>query len=449
MNFRPLLFIPPVALGVLGFVWMTSQPAPVVEPLPEAALAVRVLEIAPRSIAGTATGFGRVVADHSWPAISEVQGRIVDMAPGINVGSIVEKGQLLVAVDRTDYELSRQKSLANIESVEAQLSELTRQEMNSEALLEVETRILTVAQAELDRVQALLERGTGTQAAVDVAQKTRLSSDTSITNLNNILALYPAQRASLRATLAVRQAELREVERLLEKSVITAPFRGRVATLSAEVGQFVRSGDTLITLESTKAAEITAEIQPRAFSSLVLGFAPSDSSVAGAFETSQFTQMMSEVGVQAEVSMATSDMSGTWPAEIVRLRGTMDSDTGAMGIVVRVDDPLRAAPEFRRPPLHTGSFVRVTLTATPIDGVIAIPRHAVHLSDTGQPYVFLSNAEDRLELRDVTLGRILDDDVVVADGLAGKDMLVLGDPRPPVPGVKLTPVVTAPVQRSN
>lgn len=449
MNLRPLLFIPPVVLGLLGFNWMTTRPEPEVAPLPETAVVVRVQNVAPRKITSTAVGYGRVEAAKSWSAISEVEGRVVVEPAGLDVGSIVEEGQSLFAVDRTDYELSRRKSQANIESATAQLAELDRQEINSKALLEYDTRILEVAQAEYDRVQSLLDRGTGTRAAVDTAQKTLLAQETSVASLNNTIALYPAQRASAAATLAVRRAEFQEVERLLEKTQVSAPFRGRVASISAELGQFVRTGDSLITLEGTDAAEVVAEIQPAAFASLVFdGFDVAFLS-GQAIETSQFTDIMKQFGVTAKVQLNGADYSASWPAEIVRLRGTMDSETGAMGIVVRVADPLKIAMDQQRPPLHVGTFVSVVLSAEPRHEVIAIPRHAVHLSDSGQTFVYLADAQDRLLMQDVKTGQVVDGDVLVTEGLTGDERLVLGTPRPPVPGLKLTPVDVSAPQQGN
>lgn len=449
MNLRPLLFIPPVVLGLIGFNWMTTRPAPEIAPLPEPAVVVRVQNVSPRKITSTAVGFGRVQAAKSWSAISEVQGRVVVGAERLDVGSIVEEGQLLFAVDRTDYELSRRKSQANIANATAQLAELDRQEINSNDLLAFETRILNVAQAEFDRVQSLLDRGTGTRAAVDAAQKTLLGQETSVASLNNTIALYPAKRASAAATLAVRRAEFQEVERLLEKTEISAPFRGRVAAISAETGQFVRTGDSLITLESTDAADVVAEIQPAAFSSLMFDGFDMPFMTGQALETSQFTELMNRFGISARVQLNGTEFAASWPAEIIRLRGTMDSETGAMGIVVRVADPLRISAQLRRPPLHAGTFVSVVLSAKPRNDVIAIPRHAVHLSDTGQSFVYLADDQDRLKMQDVTTGQVVDGDVLITKGLGGDETLVLGTPRPPVPGLKLTPVDVLAAQQGN
>lgn len=444
MNFRPFLVLPPVALGVLGFLWMTSRPEPEVSAPPETALAVRVQLIEPRSIIATAEGFGRVEAEHSWSAIAEVQGRVIGVLPGLDVGSIVEVGTVLVEIDQTDNELSRQKTLANIAAVEADLSELARQEENSRRLLLVEQRILEVAEAELARVQSLLERGAGTQASVDTAEKALLAQQTSVTNLTNTLALYPAQGDALRATQAVRQAELAEAERALEKSTITAPFRGRVASMNAEVGQFVGAGDSLLSLDSTAAAEVTAEIQPSSFGPVVFSSFESSFSQGGSFDTSQFIATLQKLGVSARVQLSSSENFAAWDAEIVRLRGTMDAETGTMGVVVRIADPLVSTPGLRRPPLHTGSFVRVVFSSSPRADSIAVPRHAIHVTDQGKPFVYLADSAQRLVQREVVPGQVVGSEVIVRSGLEGNETLVLGQPSPPVIGMKLTviPVVS-------
>lgn len=447
MNLRPLLVLPPLAVGILGFVWMTSRPEPEASTPPESALAVRVQPVERKAITASAEGFGRVEAEHSWAAISEVEGRVLAVSTGLNTGSIVEEGKVLVEIDQTDNELSRQKTLANIAAVEADLAELARQEENAERLLLVEQRILKVAQAELARVRSLLDRGAGTQATVDTAEKSHLAQQTSVTDLTNTLSLFPAQRDALNATLAVRQAELAEAERALGKSVITAPFRGRVASKSIEVGQFVRTGDTLLSLDSTAAAEVTAEVQPSSFGPVVFSGEQNTFLQNGSFDTSQFTEALQRAGVSAHVEMSTP--SASWEAEIVRLRGTMDADTGTMGIVVRVADPLVLHQGLRRPPLHTGSFVRVVFTSAPRPDSLVIPRHALHVSDLGQPFVYLSDADERLALREVEPGEVIGGDVTIRSGLTGGETLVLGQPSPPVVGMKLALVPVAALAEGN
>ena len=444
-----LLFIPPVALAVLGFLWMTSDREVPAESPVEVAVAVRTMVVAPRSMVAKAVGYGRVVAERSWSAVSEVQGRVVTLADGLAEGSIVEAGMILLEVSRTDYELNRQKALANIAAAEARLSELSRSEENSHRALEVQERILEVANAEYERVESVVKRGSDSAAALDISRKTVLAQEASVTSLKNTLALYPAQRASAQASLDVREAELAEAKRSLEKTRITAPFRGRVSVVNVEEGQFARTGDTLITLDSTDAVEIIAEIQPRAFQPLIATALGSAFEMGSLVDTSQAVSILQRAQITASVSLSMPDSNAQWTADIVRLRGTMDNETGAMGFVVRVTDPLIASPEHGRPPLNVGTFVAVTFISKPMEGIVSIPRASLHYSDLGVQFVYLSDAENRLQTREVQTSAVIGGDVVIQAGLSGGEILVLSDPRPSVPGLKIEPITDNSAAQGN
>ena len=419
---------------------MTRDDTPPADAPAQSALAVRVTELVPHEVSATATGYGRVEPVRDWSAISEVQGRILELADGLAVGAIVEKDSVLAEIDRTDYELARQKSLANIAAAEAQLAELARQEVNSRASLEVEQRILAVAQAEYDRIEALVGRGTSTQAARDSAQKTLLAQTNAVTQLENTLALYPSQKESLESTLAVRRAELAEAERSLEKATLTAPFRGRVNAINVEEGQFVRTGDALLSLDDTAAVEITAEVQPSEFVPMIAVALGEKFHSDAVIDISEAVSILTGAGITAEVGMQIAGMQPRWPAEIMRLRGTMDSETGTLGLVVRVKDPMFSQRQINRPPLNVGSFVSVTFSSPPQPDGMTVPRAALRYDDDGSPFVYLADENSQLAARAIETGQVIGENVLILGGLEGGERLVLTDPRPPVISMALDQV---------
>ena len=269
MNLKPLLVLPPLALGVAGFMWMTNGQDTPQQTREEARLAVRVMTVEAGALPLSATGYGRVAAMHSWTAVSQVDGRILELVSDLAEGTLVDEDTLLVQIDKTDFDLAIQKSRANIAAAEAALIQLEREEENSRRVLALEENIRIVAQAEFDRVRDLVDRGTSTAAALDTVRKALLAQENAVTQLNNTLDLYPAQRASAEATLAVRQAELAEAERALDNTTLSAPFRGRVAEANVEVGQFVRTGEVLLSLDAIDAVEVVASFQPQVLASVV------------------------------------------------------------------------------------------------------------------------------------------------------------------------------------
>ncbi|MDP2578348.1 HlyD family efflux transporter periplasmic adaptor subunit [Shimia thalassica] len=446
MNLRPLMIVPPIAIAIGVFITM-NRGAPDTGGAPEErAVAVRVQTIEPTEVIGTAIGYGRAEAVRNWSAVAEVQGRITFMHEGHAVGSIVDEGTVLIEIDTTDYELARKKALANIAAVEAQIAELEQEEANSIAMLEVEERILGVAEDEFDRIESLVERGASSQSVLDGSRRAMLAQTVSVASLRNAISLFPSKRQSLEATMSLRQSEIAEAERSIEKAKIVAPFRGRVSEANVEAGQYVRVGDRLMSVDDVSAVEITAEVQPSEFGPMISLAFKGELEPDENIDTSQAVTLLTRAGVTAEVAMAQSGFQATWPAELVRTRGTLDADTGALGVVVRVNDPLVSVRPINRPPLNSGTFVAVRFTTGPRAGVIVIPRTAVRYDDDGVPFVYTADNENRLTVTRIKAGPVLGADVVIQEGLSGGETLVLSLPRPPVPGMKLALISQEDVQ---
>jgi len=440
MNLKPFLILPPIALGITGFMWMTSAQDAPVEKREPTRLAVRVMTVEAQPLTVTATGYGRVAAEHTWTAVSQVDGRVVDLLDNLAEGTLVRQGQLLLQIDKIDFQLAIQKSEANIAAAQASLAELDRQEANSRRLLEVEERIYAVAQAEFERVSDLADRGTSTRAALDTAQKTLLAQETSVTNLTNTLALFPAQRAAAEATLAVRRAELAEATRGLENTTISAPFNGRISEADVEAGQFVRTGEQLLVLENTHAVEVVGSFQPNAFSPVVRTAIGERFRSVAAVDSASMVEYLQQAGVRADVRMELAEFDVTFPAELIRFRGTIDSETGTVGVAVRVENPLQPSGEELRPPLSVGSFVSVVLSVDAPEGTIAVPRDALRYGDDATPFLFTVDQDERLARTPVVPGPIIGDKIGIDEGLRAGDRVVLSQPRPPIEGVALTPV---------
>ncbi len=135
-----------------------------------------------------------------------------------------------------------------------------------------------------------------------------------------------------------------------------------------------------------------------------------------------------------------------WPAEIVRMRGTLDQQTSTLGMVVKVTDPTIGNTNARRARLDAGAFAAVDFRSSPIQDTVTVPRVSVRYGDDGAPFVYLVGEGDRLSMTPVALGPALGDEVMVFGGLKTGDVLVLSEPSPPILGMALQPISAAPAE---
>ena len=446
MDWRKWLFFPPIALGIGLYVLQThtsneaSRP-----PAAPAATPVRVVEMAPQPLLARISGFGRVAPIREWQAISQVDGRIIGLAEGLAVGAVVDAGTPLIMVDTRDYEIAEAKAEANLASARALLTEMDAEEENAQASLALEREIESFLQTEYDRRQVLADRGTVSQASLEQAHRELLNQRRQVLDLENRLALYPVQRIAIQSTIQTREVELEEAERDLHNATIVAPFRGRVTVEDLSVGEYVRPGDWLLTLEDLAAAEIVAEVQPSAIRTIMGALLPeippdtleppnADAALA----------LLQRFDARAAVHQTIGDREHVWPAVLNRHTGIADRTTGTIGLAVRVEEPMRLDPATRRPALVTGSFVEMRITVNGPRGVLKVDRSAVWTGTDGGTFVYIMDTDATLQRRPVIPAAIIEDQVVIAEGLSPGDVVVLSDPQPAVLGMALTPIDETP-----
>jgi len=215
-----------VAYGIANVIRNAGPEVEVVTPEPQP-LAVRVITVQPETVSMTVSSQGEVTAEYTIDFVSELQGSITSVAPAFVNGGYFEAGDVLVEIDRTDYELAL---------------------VRAEALVAEQ-----VEQLEVEKSEAALAA-------------------------EGLFPLREAQVASAEARVRSARAELAQAEADLRRTRIRAPFAGRVLFTQVDLGQFVAKGQALGRLYSTGIAEIRLPLtdQQLRYLDLPFGARPSD-----------------------------------------------------------------------------------------------------------------------------------------------------------------------------
>jgi len=115
-------------------------------------------------------------------------------------------------------------------------------------------QLLRQAESAIAGLQARIEL-----AEYQLAQAQRLDKQNNIAE--ELLRQRRAELASLRADLAIQQAQRDQVQYDLDRSVLRAPFAGVVVARQAQLGQFASPGVPLIQLLSLQGQQVSAEMQ--------------------------------------------------------------------------------------------------------------------------------------------------------------------------------------------
>ena len=375
-----LKWILPVAVVALTVVIVVGLviSRPVVETAPRQVVPppVRVLTVAPTSLELSVRSQGSVVPVTEAGLVSEVAGNIVWVAASFEVGGFFDAGDVLLRLDRRDYELAVASARASV--AQARVA-LTREEAEAEVAREEwedlgesgEPGPLVLREPQLDEARARLEAALANQARADLD---------------------------------------------LSRTAIRAPFAGRLRAKRVDRGEFVNRGAPLATIYSVDAAEVTLPVPDSelAFLDLPLGTA------------------LGGGGPRVLLRAQFAGGRHEWEAQIVRVGGEIDPATRMVNLIARVEDPYRAVGE--RPPLSVGLFVDAEVVGRSVDSVFEVPRGAL----VGADRLWLVE-DGRLALRQVGVLRSDPEVAIVSDGLVSGDRISLTILETAMDGMAVTP----------
>lgn len=324
--------------------------------------------------------------------VPQVGGLITYMSPKFIEGGQFKKGDLLVRIEPTEFDLRVTQARAEVAQAETQISRET-----SESL---------IARQDWDE---LGRSGTPTP-----------------------LSLREPQMAEARARLASAKARLAEAELQLSRTSLYAPFTGRVTIRHVDQGEFVSMGTQLGEIYSTDVMDVrlpmTNEDLRRA--GLTLGFEAS----------------RDNPGLPVTLSADVAGNYSQWTGQIVRTDSHFDTRTRVLYAYAEVEDPFGKGAD-NGTPLAPGIFVNAAIAGQKLQGALVIPRSALR----GEDKVYIANNDETLSIKTVSVMSSNRDQAILGNGLASGDKVITSPIRGVADGMKIEvvkPTKTAALETS-
>ncbi len=394
---------------------------------------VRVMTVRTQVVPITIEGFGTVRAKTEWSVVPEVSGTVVQLSPYLRAGLHVKKGELLFKIDPRSYRLTVQRIRAQIVQWQKEIAFLTQQRLNYRATLQIAQRNLTIADEELQRDEALVQKGTISTRERDRRRQSRNEFAQAVQSARNNLTLIGPQIEKTEAAMAVEQAQLAEAELQLGKTRLLTPFAGQVIRSDLALGEFVPAGREVARLYDTTVVEI-----PMAIALEELRWLPS-------LSPETLRQGAHHVGrpppelPPATVRWRSGERQYTWQGYVGRWEAGLDATTRTLTLVIEIQEPWKTFSPGQQPPLQPGMFCQIEIVASRVSGAVVIPRMALHEQNT----VFLAH-EGTLAIRSVHVLHVQKGQAIITAGLQAGDKLVVSPLTVPVMGMKLRLVEVEP-----
>ena len=253
---------------------------------------------------------------------------------------------------------------------------------------------LLQAQANLANARAALAT-----ASVDAERYTKLYEQSAVSKQtldNAIMARDQAQ-----ANVNAQEALVENAQIDMNETSVTAPFTGRIDTTALEVGNYVTDGQTtMATISNTDPVFVEFSIAEPEYLKLA----------NAAVERGEAAPLENLSIVLSDGS--TYGLSG----RVAEVNRALTNNTGTLTIKALFDNPNRV--------LLPGMFAHVQATAGTKPDALLIPQRAV-TEMMYKKFVYVIGADNKVEMREVTLGPRVGRLWMVESGLNGDENLVV------------------------
>ncbi len=353
-----------------------TKPQPAQQAAVEVAPAVSAAKVERRTVCFPVRSQGTVSPRTESTLVAPVTGRIVSVAESFDESGFFRKGDVLVQIDRRDFQVRIQRLKAAIQSAQAEQR---------------------VAKQNLDRQVSLQKRGATSQADLDHAQA---AMDQAI------------------ARIAELEAQLAEATNSEVDTAVFAPFDGCIRQKQANVGQYVMIGTPLATCFATDSVEVRLPVDHQDFGLLGL---PLGATLAPG------------QGPAVTIEALFAGRHCRWEGAIVRSEAMIDARSRMAYLVASVTRPYEPLAANGGQPLAVGMFVEATIRSLPAPDAVVLPEACVsHAGD-----LFVIDQEARLQRREVSVLRREKDWVVVRGELADGQRVCATRLEFPVSGMKV------------
>lgn len=420
-KWKKWLFFPVLAIGILIFMFakMTQVDIPL-KPVVTKAKPVDVFILEPTAIAPVILGYGRLQAKTSWQAIAEISGKIIELNPMLEAGRIMKAGETLIRFDLIDVELAKAQAQADLNIAQARLAKLKRDKENLRASLAIENERLQLTAQELKRQKNLKTKGLTSQSQLDREQKSWLSQQIKVQEIENRLALLPNEVEIAQAEFERQSLVLQQAQRQIEKGSVFLPFDARITSVDVVEHAIVNLGQPMLSANKIEGWEIEAQITLHDYWQLLQSLSKDH------LPTPNLEQLT------AKVSIRNGSMMYQMPARLTRIGNQLDANQGTLSIYLELnEDATLASSSF--PQLFDQLFVQVTLEGQ-ANLHWVIPEKALR----GDLVYVLRN--DRLTIVPVEVLFRVDDKVAVRGDFAAQSQLILNDLIPAIEGMAVSAV---------
>lgn len=211
-----------------------------------------------QSISPSITLYGRIEAPEQMQAAAPGAG-IVEKV-NVRNGDTALTGDLLLTLDRRDFESQLIQARSDIDEQKSQITELKLRHESNLSSLKIERELLQLTRNDVERMRKLKRQNLGSDVTLSDALSALGRQELSLHDRQLEVDSFPAKLNILESKRQHSMARFEDAKLKIERSEVIAPFNAIISSVPVSVGDRVAIGQALMSLYPLGGLEIKAHI---------------------------------------------------------------------------------------------------------------------------------------------------------------------------------------------
>ena len=323
--------------------------------------------------------YGHIVGTNQIDLIANLDGKVKKVSRKLLDSSKVEKNEIIFELDPFEYEkdVIEKKSILNDIKIELKKTDF---------LMKEEKKQFLIAEEDYNRKKKLFGN-TVSQKALDDSMLKLSKARTSFSNAEFRIN-------SLKTSIEKARAQLEIAENNLVDTKYKAPFSGKIAKNSIDIGSEIIRGKLLAKIVNTEILEVKFFVGETVFT-----------------EIGNLTDIK---GKKISVLWKKSKYKNTYSADITKIDSVIDQQSAGLNMYALLEKT------EKQDPIRPGAFVEIIVEGKEVKNSLLLPEKAIY----EQKFIYLLEEKKPRKLEIKVRGNI-DNETIVTGNFKNNDVIII------------------------
>lgn len=314
---------------------------------------VEIMTLKKSNYSVTIKASGIVRAGTQTNLVAEVSGRITKISDTFLEGNYFKKNQILLNIDNANYKNSLAIAESDVTSSHASLAQILEEEKSTQRSLRLSQKNLSLGQKEVQRIRSLWKKRLIARSVLDAEEQKLNQLQQKQEDLQGRLNSFKSRKHSVEAKTSATKTRVKQEQLNLSKTMIKAPYSGRVFNKNVDVGQFVAKGGSLGKIYATDFVYV--DLPLTLFKYELLGLAENFQNANQANQNKE--KHFPEVLFTSPTVLNTAKKKRSqWKGRIVRTSAALDEDSRQIKVIAKIRKPFERG-ETNSVPIRVGQYL--------------------------------------------------------------------------------------------